>query len=216
MLILGHAGITLGAAVVLDRVLAKRRLLRTRKDTAEEGRNSHLLSQTSPARNCSASGRVSRFISLGEHIDVRLLLLGALLPDIIDKVVGQVVFPDTFSNGRIFCHTLLLLMLITLAGLFLYRKHRKTWLLVLSFGAFTHLILDRMWLEPRTLLWPLYGFAFEKVDLTQWWQDILHALYTNPSVYVPELMGAVILIWFAWVLLRNRTLYRFIKSGQTS
>jgi len=92
--------------------------------------------------------------------------LGSLLPDIIDKPVGQFFFRDTFSNGRIFCHTLLFLILITLAGLCLYRSRGKTWLLGFSFGTFMHLIQDQMWLEPRTFLWPLYGFAFEKIDLT--------------------------------------------------
>lgn len=86
---------------------------------------------------------------------------------------------------------------------------------VLSFGTFMHLIQDQMWLEPRTLLWPLYGFAFEKKDLTYWVQNILYALRTKPDVYLPELLvGTAMLIWFVLVLVRRRKVYAFIRNGQ--
>jgi len=189
MLIFGHAGITLGAAVMLNGALSKSYPL-------------------------CAGGRASCLASLGNRIDIRLLLVGSLLPDIIDKPVGQFFFRDTFSNGRIFCHTLLFLVVITLVGLYLYRGHGKLWLLVFSFGTFTHLIFDQMWLESRTFLWPLYGFGFEKIDLSHWTQGVFHALLTEPAVYVPELVGVVILVWFALVTVRKRKVYAFIRNGQ--
>ncbi|MBA7692845.1 hypothetical protein ES703_101414 [subsurface metagenome] len=79
MLIFGHVGITLGAAVFLNGALTK-------------------------SYSLCAGGRASGLASLGNRIDIRLLLLGSLLPDIIDKPIGQFFFRDTFSNGRIFCH----------------------------------------------------------------------------------------------------------------
>ena len=60
----------------------------------------------------------------------------------------------------------------------------------------------------------LYGFAFEKADLTHWAQNVSRALLTNPSVYIPEIVGAGILLWFALKLLRRREVYAFIRSGQ--
>jgi len=211
MLIFGHTGITLGAAVLLNGVLSKSYSLQTE---GNERRHCQTSSKMLPDENCSPRGRASQLTFLGNRIDIRLLLLGSLLPDIIDKPIGQFLFRDTFSNGRIFCHTILFLVLITLAGYYLYQNRGKLWLLVLSFGTFMHLIQDQMWLEPRTLLWPLFGFAFERIDLTYWVQNILYALLTDPSVYIPELVGATILIWFALVLVRRRRLYAFIKNGQ--
>ena len=103
-----------------------------------------------------------------------------------------------------------------MAGTYVYRRHSKTWLLVLSFGTFTHLIFDQMWLTPRTLFWPLYGFAFERADITNWVSNMLYALMTDPEAYVPELIGAAILIWFVVVLLFRRKVYTFIRHGQVS
>jgi len=198
MLVLGHAGITLGAAAILSGALGSSRS-----------------SQAVPPGN-STSRKASWFTSLGRRIDIRLLLVGALLPDIIDKPVGQFFFRETLNNGRIFCHTLLFLIIITLAGLYLYRWRSRTWLLVLSFGTFMHLILDEMWRSPPTLLWPVLGLAFERADLTNWMHDMLHALLTSPQVYVPELVGAAIVIWFAVELVLKRKVFAFIKYGRTS
>jgi len=137
-----------------------------------------------------------------------------LLPDIIDKPIGQVLFRETFNNGRIFCHTLLFLVLVTVAGLFFYRRKGKTWLLAFSFGTLTHLVFDQIWRSPRTLLWPLLGYNFESVDLTDWIGKIWHVLFTDAAVYIPELIGLLILFWFMWVLLYRRNTYAFIRYGR--
>ncbi|MCL0057975.1 metal-dependent hydrolase [Dehalococcoidales bacterium] len=212
MLIFGHAGITLGAAILLNGAFSRSHSLPTRENKVEERLRTS--SEVVPVQNCASDSRASWLTSLGNRIDIRLLLLGSLLPDIIDKPIGQFLFIDTFSNGRIFCHTLLFLILITLAGYYLYQNRGKLWLLILSLGTFMHLIQDQMWLEPRTLLWPLYGFAFERIDLTYWMQNILYALRTEPDVYLPELVGAGILIWFVFMLGHRRKVYAFIRNGQ--
>jgi len=212
MLIFGHAGITLGAAVLLNDAFSRSHSLPTSETKVKE----HLQtsSECVPTQKCTPGSRASWLTSLANHIDIRLLLLGSLLPDIIDKPVGQFFFRKTFSNGRIFCHTLLFLTLITLTGFYLYQNRSKTWLLVLSFGTGMHLVQDQMWLYRQTLLWPGYGFAFEKLDLTHWAQGILYVLRTEPDVYVPELIGAAILIWFVLALVRRRKVRTFIRNGQ--
>ena len=141
-------------------------------------------------------------------------MIGALLPDIIDKPAGQYFFRETFSNGRIFSHTLLFLILVTLAGLYLYRRSSRGWLFVLSFGTFTHLILDQMWLAPQTLFWPFFGFAFAREELADWAPNMLQSLLTNPEVYISELVGAIVLFWFGLVLARRRKAFAFIRYGK--
>ena len=142
-------------------------------------------------------------------------MVGALLPDIIDKPVGLFFFSETFGHGRIFSHTLLFLILVALAGLCLYLRHNRGWMLVLAFGTFTHLLLDQMWLTPSTLFWPFFGFDFWRGDPAGWVPGILNALLTNPEVYVPELVGAAILLWFGLALVRRRKVRAFIRYGQS-
>jgi hypothetical protein len=78
----------------------------------------------------------------------------------------------------------------------------------------THLIFDQMWIAPRTLFWPLYGFAFDKEGTTDWIGSVLHHLVVDPAIYIPELAGIAILIWFVIVLVQKRALFRFLKHGQ--
>ncbi len=112
-----------------------------------------------------------------------------MLPDIIDKPVGIYLLGNTFGNGRIFAHTLLLVVIVGLIGVYLYQSQGKAWLVTLSFGSLFHLFEDQMWLTPRTFFWPAYGWAFEKTDTSSWLQNIFYAVRTNPAVYVPELIG---------------------------
>jgi inner membrane protein len=212
MLVLGHTGITLGAAVLLSGAVTCSHLLKTKQHRLE-GASSHP-SQPVPTLNDPPKRLASWFTSLASQVDIRLLLIGSLLPDIIDKPLGLFFFKETLSSGRTIGHTLLFLILLTVAGLYLYFRHSKTWLLILSFGTLMHLILDQMWQNPKTLLWPFFGFAFEREDITDWLPNTLQALLTKPEVYVPELVGGAILIWFIWVVLRRRKLYSFIRYGQ--
>ena len=53
-------------------------------------------------------------------IDYKLIIIGSLLPDIIDKPVGMILLP--LENGRVFGHTLLFVLILLLIGL----KYRKS------------------------------------------------------------------------------------------
>lgn len=95
-------------------------------------------------------------------IDYRLVILGALLPDIVDKPLGRYIFVDYFENGRIFGHTILFLTVITLAAIYINKRYNIPALFSLSLAVFSHLIADVMWFDPRTLFWPLLGLRFPR------------------------------------------------------
>ena len=192
MLVLAHSGITLGAAVLISGAVAAK-----------------------PPAPASPLKRLSSWLTqLAKRIDIRLLFIGALLPDIIDKPLGQLILRGSISNGRIFAHTLIFFIIIALAGLYIYRKRQKLWLLVIAFGVMAHLALDAMWEVPETLLWPLYGLAFPRQDLAGWLPETFLNLIKNPAVYIPELIGAAIVAAFIWFLIRRRKTLAFIKYGQ--
>jgi len=158
----------------------------------------------------------SWFASLSRYLDIRWLLVGSLLPDIIDKPVGQYFFRDTFNNGRIFSHTLLFCIVISAVGIVLYKKQGRTWLLALALGTLTHLILDEMWQVPQTLFWPLVGFSFPREELAGWAGNIWNALFSNPQVYIPEILGLLILLVLVIYLIKRRRLGDFLKRGKVS
>jgi len=150
-----------------------------------------------------------------KKMDLRILLIGAMLPDIIDKPIGSFLFDDIFRNGRIFAHTLLFLLILMFAGFYYYKKKGHSWLIILSLGSFIHLLQDQIWLMPRTLLWPLYGWTFDKLDFTgtEWLKMLYYELRSDVTVYVPEIIGGVIIIAFLLILVHQHKLKLFIKNG---
>jgi inner membrane protein len=186
VLLFGHAGITLGVATVLTHAIDKKR---------------------------NESGWLA---SLSRYLDIRWLLVGSMLPDIIDKPVGLYFFRDTFNNGRIFSHTLLFLILISAGGFFLWKKYHHVWMVSLAAGTLMHLILDESWLAPATLFWPLLGLTFPKIELEYWLDNILKALFTAPKIYITELIGLIIITWCGVVIIRKKNTGNFLKYGKVN
>jgi inner membrane protein len=198
--VFAHTGITLGAAALLNGLRGSR--------PENEATETDECAVPTESKSRSVG---TWFVSVGQRIDLRVLLIGSLLPDIVDKPAGLFVFGTIWC--RLFCHSLLFLAVVAGAGFCLYACRHKNWLLVLAFGVFMHLVLDEMWLDTHTLLWPIQGFSFPTVyrpDLEQGVpaeQDMAKAL-------ISELVGLVVLGWFAWLLVRRGKLYAFIRHGQ--
>ena len=57
-------------------------------------------------------------------IDPKFLAIGAILPDLIDKPIGMVIFASTITTGRMIGHTLLFSLLFFLLGLYSYEKKK--------------------------------------------------------------------------------------------
>jgi inner membrane protein len=188
MLIFGHVGLTLGTAALTARAIAGR------KEGREEKR--------------------PFFAPLARYVDIRVLMVGSLLPDIIDKPVGDFLFRDTLGNGRIYAHTLLFFVLVAAAGYYLYRRRGHVWLLTLAAGDFMHLILDEIWQEPKTLFWPLLGWRFGWYELHGWLFSMLRELLQEPYVYISEVIGLAIVISFAVWLISQKKVREFIRHGR--
>src|SRR3974390_1194429 len=77
--------------------------------------------------------------------DYRVVMIGSMLPDIIDKPLGIYIFTQALDSGRIFCHTLLFVAVLALSSILLYCIKKQTWLAFLAIGSFMHLILDQLW-----------------------------------------------------------------------
>jgi len=146
-------------------------------------------------------------------IDFRLVCLGSMLPDIIDKPLGGLVLKETLGNGRIYSHTLLFLLFLIISGIFVCFKYKRPGLLAVAEGNAVHCFLDGMWRFPETFLWPVFGWGFPKGDPENWlrlWVNLL----TDPWYYVPEILGGAIIMLFIADLVLSKNLYCFIVNGR--
>ena len=205
MFIFAHMGITLGAATLVSGIIATchRPDAKHKPETADSIQNISEAKKSFPERIGLAS--------LAKFLDIRLLVLGSLFPDIIDKPLSFLGFGD----GRSITHTLLITVIVLLASLIIFWRYKKTWLLAIAFGLLAHIVLDSMWTSPHTLLWPLYGWEFPAPDrslnpISFWW----NILMTNPGVDISEAVGLVIILVFTGILFFRRKLEAFITKGE--
>lgn len=186
MLLFAHTGLTLGAATVIAGVANRK------------------------------NGKTPWFVSLSKYIDVRILMVGAMLPDIIDKPVGMFLFSNTFHNGRIFSHTLVFLLLLTVVGLILFKTKRQVWMLTLAAGTFTHLILDGMWGIPGTFFWPFLGWKFATINLEGIIGNMFKGIVSSPVIFTSEAIGLGIIIWYWVFAIQRKQLGAMFKTGHIS
>ncbi|MEA1868811.1 MAG: metal-dependent hydrolase [Euryarchaeota archaeon] len=134
------------------------------------------------------------------RVDLRFVLVGALLPDIIDKPIGHIIFASSIGYGRLFGHTLLFVLLLAAIGFFLHGKNRDN-ALCLSFATFLHLLEDRMWELPKVLFYPMYGFDLpSRTGAYEHWYDYFVTMTVDsyaPSlsyVFVSEIVGICVIV----------------------
>jgi membrane-bound metal-dependent hydrolase YbcI (DUF457 family) len=149
-------------------------------------------------------------------IDFRIVIIAAMLPDIIDKLVGMLFFKEEFSNGRIFTHSILIVGLFSIL-LFIFGKaklqsHLKTFGYALAI--WLHLVLDSMWKEPNTLFWPFLGTDFPRVDVE--FSDYFTILFTEPAAFLGEIIGGLIIVAliFRHKLYTKSNILDFFRNGK--
>lgn len=159
------------------------------------------------------------FFTLGRRsIDYRVVMLGGVLPDLIDKPIGTIVFRAQFENGRIYGHTLLFSLLLVLGiGVFLRGRNARRWF-VLPIGCLIHLALDGMWDDPITLFWPFFGLGFPLTIGDDYWLQILLRPFEHPAYALQESLGLGLLVYFAFAFGLNQRdrMLAFLRTGTLS
>ena len=139
---------------------------------------------------------VIRYAFRDENMDLRFLMLGAVLADLIDTPIGLVFWP-TFGNVRLALHSLLFAAAIMLAVMLLARRGRprKRWM-PLAVGVLMQLVLDAMWRHPETLWWPFLGWEFSATGFTTA-GEYLSWLLTDWRTWAFEAAGLLYLVYLA-------------------
>jgi hypothetical protein len=145
-------------------------------------------------------------------MDLRLLIFGALLPDIIDKPLSFWLLPEAVSHStRSVGHSLLFNAVLLAAALAVLGLAGRAGPVALALGSIGHLLFDKMWEIPAILLWPFLGWRFPMgtTTLEEWVLFHIAGALASPE----ELVGALVLVWFALQLYRRRALLRFLRTG---
>lgn len=157
-----------------------------------------------------------RWIFKDPKVDVRFLVLGAILPDIIDLPIGTIFLAERYSTGELWFHTLVLATTyMVLVLIFTRRGRRRRAFMAVGIGWLFHLLLDGMWAVEEVFLWPFFGWEIPPGEAPFWplaWERAM----SDPWRWVKELAGAAYLTWL-WTSqgLSDRTRMRsFLETGR--
>ncbi len=191
------AHVTVGCGVVwLGSRIAERALYEPARPEIEDG-------QAEPYPPPAGAEAVAT-PTLSDRIDYRLVAVGALLPDLVDKPIGKILFRGPLEdNGHVFGHTLLFTLAILLPGIYLLARAGDPRLLAVAVGSLSHIAIDPVNHAPRTLFWPLLGLGFPHVSFL----DVRATIITEAGAGLMLLVAAV-------ALQRRGRLGRLVREGR--
>lgn len=128
--------------------------------------------------------------------DLRFLAVGALLPDMIEWVVGWSV--PAAGTTRFIGHSLAFCLGLLVTALVLTRRgsRGRKRAVVVAVGAIIHLVLDLGWIDPQLLLWPMLGYEFPTGIETDW-AGLARLSVADPLPVGQEVVGFAYLAWLA-------------------
>lgn len=115
-------------------------------------------------------------------IDYRLVIAGALLPDVVDVWFGGA----RVLHSLLFSVVLLTVVMLATRG----RRSVRRRLLAVPIGTFVHLVLDGVWRRTAVFWWPFFGTSFEDTPLPT-------AERSVPLLVAMEVAGLLALLWCA-------------------
>jgi inner membrane protein len=147
------------------------------------------------------------YVSLGRRrIDYRMILIGAVMPDLVDALLGLFLFEG--DTGRWIAHSVFAAIGITVLIILVFRGDRRQSLFGIGVGWLLHLVADGMWQAPETFLWPAFGTTFSMVPTEPYSWDLFLDPIAHMTTWAGELIGLAILVWF-WVAFRLGEADRF-------
>jgi hypothetical protein len=132
----------------------------------------------------------------GDRRVIPLCILGAALPDLLDKPLAF-LFPEVLGSGRTIGHTLLFAGVITVTGVLLWHYRHTLLGLACACAVFSHQILDSMWTLLPVWCYPLVG-PFSVSIIPDYAGHFFWLEITSPSEWT--FAGAAILLSGLWYL----------------
>lgn len=151
------------------------------------------------------------------RIDYRLLLIGAILPDLLDKSLSYLLPDGHAPGGRAVGHSVVFLLL--LSGIFFIQRHKKfktTHIETFLAGSAAHDLLDTMWLYPKIWFWPIGERLYDACPLDTLDETIRLGSIHITKISVFEFIGAGILLYYFIQLVRKSHFAYFIRTGKLS
>lgn len=133
---------------------------------------------------------IVRYVFRDPEMDLRWILAGSLLPDVIDKPLGSIFFHDTFGTHRLFAHALIFPVVLLAIVMVVTRRGQPSRRAAISvvIACFIHLLLDGVWTSPEAFFWPFFGLDFPRVAGSEFGALVVDMI-RSPFAWAGEALG---------------------------
>lgn len=149
-----------------------------------------------------------------QRVDYRFLLLGSILPDLIDKPLGYLFSAKHEIGGKSYGHSLLFLLLLSIISVVQQRKKNRTPIWFLFIGTIAHDIADTMWHFPKIFFDPIYQWKMATPPYEAWQEFFNFRTIHIRQLFAFEIIGGSILLYFFIKLVLHNKISHFIKTGE--
>jgi hypothetical protein len=143
-----------------------------------------------------------RYVFRDPGMDLRWVVAGSVLPDVVDKPIGSILFHDTFGSHRLVAHALVfpVVALFVVLGVTRRGSPARKALIAVVIGSLFHLVLDGAWADPEAFWWPALGIEFPEIADSAF-GPLVRGMVTDPWVWAQEALGATYLVylWARWI-----------------
>ena len=144
-----------------------------------------------------------------ERLDDRALIVGSMLPDIVDKPLALFLAPTLVGHSlRNYGHTLVFAVAILAVAIALVALTKRQWPLTLAWASAGHLVLDMMWFSHQILFWPFITSDFSPRYIHEW------GPHADPIYFGAEALGLIVICWIVFRLLRTRNFRTWLLTGR--
>lgn len=156
-------------------------------------------------------------------IDYRIVVLGSILPDIIDKPLVQIIYGLRNHDGHLIAHSFIFSVLLIALGIIIFFTKKNKNVLLLGFCSLIHQLFDKAILLPNIFLLPNVNSSnFILLKRLEFVHNITLPIYTRfpylrdtmtyfekPYVFISEVIGFIIIVYFICKLLKSKKCIEF-------
>lgn len=167
-------------------------------------------------------------IKNNNFIDYRIVMVGSLLPDIIDKPLVQIIYGLQNHHGHFIAHSFIFSVLMIALGITVFHMKNNKVILILGICSLIHQIFDKMMLLPNVFFLPNINLNhFIVLQRFEFVHNIIMPVYTKfpymsgivsyfeePYVFISEVIGLIVIIYFIHKLCSNKKYISFLKYGK--
>lgn len=161
-------------------------------------------------------------------IDYRLVMVGSMLPDIIDKPLVEIIYGLNNHEGHFIAHSFIFSGLIIVLGISILIRNTNKSVLLLGICSLIHQIFDKLISIPNTIslsnLNSGYFVVFNKLECIH---DITTSIYIRfpylrdvvtyfekPYVFISEVLGLIILVSYYTLHNGNKDIEKTVRQRE--